>query len=110
MLKLTVTLPGRGTTSQSQPWWEVDLDGLYDIFAIEIWNRTDGSQDRLDDFSVFVSDVRFSSNAVAGTLAQDGVWSRHVVIPGGPSGIRPTVCNLYGRKNLTYKGHMNRDS
>jgi hypothetical protein len=76
------------TTSELNAWWQVDLGGLYEINVMDVWNRTDGCQDRLADFSVFVSDVPFTSNTVAGTLAQDGVWSRHVVIPGGP---RPDV-------------------
>jgi hypothetical protein len=81
------------TASGSQPWWQVDLGGFYEIDAIDVWNRTDGSQDRLDDFYVFVSDTPFSSNTVAGTLAQEGMWSQHVVLPGGP---RPEVSVAVG--------------
>jgi len=76
------------TTGQLNAWWQVDLGGLYDISAIEIWNRTDGCQDRLDDFYVFVSDVPFASTDPVETANQAGVWSRHLVVPGG---LRPDV-------------------
>ena len=32
-------------------------------------------------------------------------WCTVLFLDSNTSGIRPTVCNLYGRKNLTYKGH-----
>ena len=63
----------------------MDLGGLYDISAIEIWNRTDDSMDRLSDFHVFVSDVPFAADTVGATQLQDGIWSRHVDVPGGPN-------------------------
>jgi len=55
------------------------LGGLYEIDAIEIWNRTDAAPDRLDDFYVFVSDTPFASTDLSETIGQEGVWSRHVV-------------------------------
>jgi len=76
------------TSNQLQPWWQVDLGGLYDISALEIWNRTEGNQDRLDDFYVFVSDRPFSSTSPLVTQGQDGVWSRHIQMKDGP---RPSV-------------------
>jgi len=72
------------TQYNSHAWWQVDLDGLYQIDAIEIWNRMDVAQDRLSDFYVFVSDRPFTSNDPIATANQAGLWSQHVVIPGGP--------------------------
>jgi len=57
--------------------------------GIEIWNRTDACQDRLDDFYVFVSDVPFVSGDLAATLAQSGVWSQHLVSVPDPNLMLP---------------------
>ena len=83
------------TALQTHSWWQVDLGEVYsEISGIEIWNRTDSNQGRLDDFYVFVSDVPFVSGDLAATLAQSGVWSQHqvgvpdpkVMLPVGRSG------------------------
>lgn len=44
------------TGSGVQPWWQVDLGGLYLLEQIDVWNRTDCCQDRLAYFDVLVSD------------------------------------------------------
>ena len=72
------------TQYDANAWWQVDLGGLYQIDVINIWNRTDAGQGRLDDFYVFVSDVPFTSTDLTTTMNQDGIWSRHVVVSGGP--------------------------
>jgi len=72
------------TQHNTDAWWQVDLGGLYTVDAIEVWNRTDSAQDRLGDFYVFVSDVPFVSTDLTSTMNQDGVWTRHVEVAGGP--------------------------
>jgi uncharacterized repeat protein (TIGR01451 family) len=62
------------TGYDSEPWWQVDLGSVQQIDSIELFNRTDCCQGRLGSFYVFVSDVPFTSNSVAGTLYQPGVW------------------------------------
>jgi len=49
------------TTNELQPWWEVDLGATYEIGSIEMWNRGEGFEDRLDDVWVFTSAVPFAS-------------------------------------------------
>jgi hypothetical protein len=60
-------------------WLDIDLGREYDLDRIRIWNRTDGSQDRLRDFWVFVSEQPFQPTDTAAALAtRGGVWSRQV--------------------------------
>ncbi|MEQ9302317.1 MAG: carbohydrate-binding protein, partial [Marinoscillum sp.] len=40
----------------SNPWWEVDLGGTYDIDYIDIYNRTNCCSERLSNFTVSVID------------------------------------------------------
>ena len=48
-----------------EPWWDVDLGAEYLISSVTVWNRTDCCQDRLSDFSVFVSNTPFTSTSMA---------------------------------------------
>ena len=50
------------TQSESQPWWQVELNESIDVSSVEIWNRTDCCTDRLSDVWVFVSDAPFASD------------------------------------------------
>jgi len=43
-------------------WWEVDLGGYYDIEKIMVYNRTDGSSNRLNNFTIRTSLIPFTSN------------------------------------------------
>ena len=54
------------------PWWEVDLLSVSEIESIGIWNRTDNGTDvRLNDYYVFVSDEPFISDAGDATGLSD---------------------------------------
>ena len=44
------------TGSDNNPWWEVDLGGIFDISEIKIWNRMDCCQERLQNFYIMVSE------------------------------------------------------
>ena len=44
------------TTQEDNPWWQVDLGKSYAINQIRIWNRTDGWDDRLNNFTVSILD------------------------------------------------------
>lgn len=44
------------TTSQAQPWWQVDLGSVFAISAIALSNRSDTAADRLSNFFVRVSE------------------------------------------------------
>jgi alpha-L-fucosidase len=61
------------TAAQANAWWQVDLGQVHEIPAIRIHGRTDCCTERLGDFSVFVSDAPFTSDAIAQTRAQPGV-------------------------------------
>ncbi|MAN58896.1 MAG: hypothetical protein CMC08_03565 [Flavobacteriaceae bacterium] len=44
------------THGSKNPWWEVDLLDTYDISSITIYNRTDCCPERINNFSIIVSD------------------------------------------------------
>lgn len=59
---------GRGTTithtlGEIGPWWEVDLENVYEIQEIKIWNRVDPCcWNRLQNFYIIVSETPITSN------------------------------------------------
>ncbi len=44
------------TNQEVKPWWELDLKSETPVERIQIWNRTDGSGDRLANFKVSLLD------------------------------------------------------
>lgn len=40
------------TNNEVQPWWQVDLEGSYNIGSIALYNRTDCCSDRLSNFRI----------------------------------------------------------
>ncbi|MFK7950751.1 MAG: HYR domain-containing protein [Saprospiraceae bacterium] len=58
------------TCKNTNPYWELDLQGVYQLDKIKIWNRTDANSSRLDDYYVFVSNVPFTSSNI-NTLKND---------------------------------------
>ena len=72
------TLGSNGET----PWWEVDLQGEFELSQINVFNRKDCCTDRLSDFTVAVSDEPFPERLLtADDLAAEGVWStRHAAV------------------------------
>ncbi len=62
--------------TDSLPWWGLELAESTSIDNIVLWNRTNCCSDRLADFSVFLSDAPFDSEAtIAELLADPAVWS-----------------------------------
>jgi hypothetical protein len=62
------------TAAASEAWWEIDLGSVQPLAAIDVWNRLDTCcSANLTNFWVFVSDVPFDAQTVAGTLSQSGV-------------------------------------
>jgi hypothetical protein len=78
------------TNNDIEAWWQLDLGSVQPIDAIEVWNRTDDSMDRLAQFWVFVSDQPFTSTSVTATRAQAGVSSMYFDKVCG----RPTYYNV----------------
>lgn len=54
-------------------WLQIDLEEVVDITRIEVYNRQDCCQDRLQNYHIFISEVPFVGNSVAEIQAQDGV-------------------------------------
>ncbi|MBC7774037.1 MAG: discoidin domain-containing protein [Phycisphaerae bacterium] len=44
------------TNGDNQPYWEVDLGKKYLIEKVKVYNRTDGYQERLNNFNILVTD------------------------------------------------------
>ncbi|HYC60809.1 MAG TPA: carboxypeptidase regulatory-like domain-containing protein [Thermoanaerobaculia bacterium] len=62
------------TNEDTEAWWQVDLGSVQPISMLDIDNAyTSIYWQRMSSFYVFVSDVPFTTNTVAGTLAQPGV-------------------------------------
>ena len=62
------------TETSNSPWWEVDLKNSVPIDRVTIWNRTDGSQERLSGFRVVLLDEN-----------RMPVWDQVVAEPPKPS-------------------------
>ncbi len=96
------------TNSETNAWWEVDLGGVQQIDAIQVWNRTDCCSERLKDFYVFVSEEPFASTDPT-QLVNSGVWNHHITAD-IPAKVTTTVpvnhlgryvrVQLAGRNNL----------
>lgn len=54
-------------------WWEVDLEDVYYIRQVNIYNRTDCCSELLTNYHVFISEVPFTDNSVSAIKAQQDV-------------------------------------
>lgn len=89
------------TATQSQPWWQVDLQSVSSIQNINVWNRTDCCGEALSNFYVFVSDNPFTANDVASTQGQAGVSTYFVTgQAGAPSTVTVNRTGRYVRVQL----------
>lgn len=59
------------TDYQEDQWWEVDLDSIYDLATIQLYNQTNGNS--TNNFYVFASDVPFTATDINATINQSGV-------------------------------------
>lgn len=62
------------TETSTDPWWELDLKSSRAVDRIAVWNRTDGSQDRLSGFRLALLDEN-----------RDVVWEQTVAAAPAPS-------------------------
>jgi hypothetical protein len=82
-----------------QPYWEVDLGNIANITQIKLWNRTDGSTERLSNLRIFVSDVSFATNDYNNNQAGMGIYNFPGTI-GVPSTIDINRTGRYVRVQL----------
>ena len=81
------------TTTQAQPWWQVDLGSINNISHVNLYNRTDDCcRSRLSDFYVLISDTPFTSNSLSNNLSNPNVDSFYF----GPTAGDPTRINING--------------
>ncbi|CAA6691685.1 MULTISPECIES: GDSL-type esterase/lipase family protein [unclassified Lentimonas] len=75
------------TSTEANPWWEVDLGSMANIEAIIVYNRTDSHGQRLDGFTLKVLDAKrqevFSKKSITASdkvsFLQSGVQPSQVV-------------------------------
>ena len=93
------------TSTEDNPYLDIDLGESHTLDSIIIWNRTDCCSDRLANFYVFLSDTPFSSNAPTTTAGQAGVWSQLTATPPTPKVIfAPTSTGRYLRVQIDGSG------
>jgi len=64
------------TAYELNAWWEVDLEDIYYIDHMEVWNRIDQCfKDRMARFYIFISEEPFASSDFQSTMDQPGVYS-----------------------------------
>ena len=77
------------TTNENQPWWEVDLGQISDIEGINIFNRSDKNQDRLNNFYILVSNDPFAPGAsLAALLGNNNIEQTFF---SGPAGLTEAI-------------------
>ncbi len=95
------------TGNELSPYWQVDLQALYTINNVEVWNRTDCCMDRLTNYDLFVSDVPFVSGDLNTTLNQSGVWnSFNANYPNPSTAITVNRTGRYVRVQLANQGEL----
>lgn len=58
------------TNTETDPWWEIELDNTYSIQSLNLWNRTDADlEKRLSDFKIQIFDGQ--RNLVWETVLQE---------------------------------------
>ena len=93
------------TTSQSQPWWEVDLEANYLIESINFYNRTDGV-DKTENCYVLISNTPFTSTDLTGARAEASYEFYISGLVGSPSVFNPNVEGQYIRVQMEGSGHL----
>ena len=97
------------TQMNVQAWWEVDLGSNYNLTDVRIWNRTDaGTESRLSNFYVLVSDAPFTSTDLTTALNQAGVSGFQVSgTAGRPGTISVNRSGRYVRVQLVGTDFLN---
>ena len=84
------------TNNELTPWWEIDLGTDYIIDNLNIFNRSDKLQARLNNFYVFISKTPFSSDISLTNLIADTSLTQYFFA--GPAGLQENITlNAEGR-------------
>ena len=75
------------TSTQAEPWWQIDLGQSQQIGQLEVRLRSDCCTER--DLWVFTSDSPFNSTSVQGLQDQAGVTEHRMLTPSGTVGTSP---------------------
>ncbi len=75
------------TSSENQPWWQVDLGASRTVDDLVVTLRSDANTER--DLWVFTSNTPFNSTSVSGLQAQAGVTEYRMQTPSGNVGTAP---------------------
>lgn len=89
------------TNQETNPWWEVDLQGTYNIKEIKLYNRINCCPDRLANFTILVSSTPFTAN-FGGT-----VFTKNQAAPSGQGGKGSYTGNATGRYVRLYLENSN---
>ena len=81
------------TNADAQAWWQTDLGALRRIDLVQLWNRTDCCSDRLQNFSVFVSQTDMTGRSMQELAADPAVIKRQV---GATRGLPGVTLPVYG--------------
>ena len=85
----------------------MDLEEVYQIDEINLFNRTDNRPDRFSDFYVLVSDVPFASQDLEASLSQVGVFNYYQAAnAGSPTTVTVGRTGRYVRVQLNYTEHL----
>ncbi|MFB8241112.1 discoidin domain-containing protein [Kitasatospora purpeofusca] len=96
------------TSSEPQPWWQVDLGATKQIRSVELFDRTDGDAERLANLYVMVSPTDLTGRTVTGieadptvrTVRVTGTVPTKLTLPVGADG-RYVRVQLAGTGSLT---------
>ena len=96
------------TGNELSPYWQIDLQAVYNIDNVEVWNRTDACcVARMANYYIFVSDVPFASGDLNTTLNQSGVWnSFNANYPNPSTSILVNRTGRYVRVQLANQGEL----
>jgi len=98
----------RTNDHESSAWWEIDLQGVYNINQIKVWNRTDCCMDHLQPFSVSIfntnraivwSSAQSTYPNPSSLLSPDGQYGRYVRISGPEDSLSLAEVQLYSKLN-----------
>jgi len=93
------------TQTQSQPYWQVDLQSNYFMEEIKVYNRTDGA-DKTRDAYVLVSDQAFTSGNLSTARSQADYEFFISGSVGSPTTITPQMTGRYVRVQMQGSGYL----